>query len=94
MAALPYVVLNRRTAVVRPLARRIMRACQAGSNPTDLAEELLEMKTESFDLLRAQVLGMHLWANERGAGRQLTLDQLFMGEYSPVSHASSSGTFS
>ena len=54
VAALPYVVLNKCTAVTRPLARRIMRACQAGGNPTDLAEELLELKSEWFDLLRAQ----------------------------------------
>ena len=54
IASLPYVVLNKRTAVTRVLARRIMRACAAGSNPTDMAEELLELKSEWFDLLRAQ----------------------------------------
>jgi hypothetical protein len=85
VASLPYVVLNRRTAVTRPIARRIMRACQAGSNPTDLAEELLELKSEWFDLLRAQVLGMHRWAHDRSQkGQQLTLEQLFMGKYTDV----------
>ena len=55
MAGMKVIVLNRRTAVTRELARRIMRACHANSNPTDLAEELLESKSECFDLLRAQV---------------------------------------
>ena len=53
--SLEYVVLNKRTAVTRPLARRIMRSCTKGSNPTDLAEELLELKAETFDSLQAQV---------------------------------------
>lgn len=56
VAAMPYVVLNRRTAVTRVLARRIVRACSEHGNPTDLAEELLELKSEWFDVLRAQVL--------------------------------------
>ena len=58
--SLEYVVLNKRTAVTRPLARRIMRGCTKGSNPTDLAEELLELKAETFNSLEAQVYGMHL----------------------------------
>jgi hypothetical protein len=53
--SLEYVVLNKRTAVTRLLARRIMRACTKGSNPTDLAEELLELKAEMFNSLQAQV---------------------------------------
>lgn len=56
MLSLPFVVLNKRTAVTRPLARRIERACSGKSNPTDLADELLEYKSEWFDALRAQVL--------------------------------------
>ena len=53
--SLEYVVLHKRTAITRSLARRIMRACTKGSNPTDLAEELLELKSETFDSLQAQV---------------------------------------
>jgi len=71
--SLEYVVLNKRTAITRPLARRIMRGCTKGSNPTDLAEELLELKAETFNSLEAQVYGMHLFAKERQAGRQHTL---------------------
>jgi hypothetical protein len=33
-----------------------MRSCTKGSNPTDLAEEMLELKSEMFDSLQAQVL--------------------------------------
>ena len=44
--SLEYVILNRRTAIVRLLARRIARSCTKGSNLTDLAEEL---KTEMFE---------------------------------------------
>ena len=50
--ALPWVVLNQRTAITRVLARRIMTP---GSNPTSLAKQLLESKSEWFDGLRAQV---------------------------------------
>ena len=39
MRALPWVVLNQRTAITRVLARRIMTP---GSNPTSLAKQLLE----------------------------------------------------
>ena len=53
--SLEYVVLNKRTAITRSLSRRIMRACTKGSNPTDLAEELLELKSETFDSLQKQV---------------------------------------
>ena len=52
MRALPWVVLNQRTAITRVLARRIMTP---GSNPTSLAKQLLESKSEWFDGLRAQV---------------------------------------
>ena len=31
---------------------------------------------------------MHLWANERSVGQQLTLDQCFLGEYEDVTPAS------
>ena len=57
--SLEYVVLNKRTAVTRPLARRIMRGCTKGSNPTDLAEELLELKAETFNSLEGG--GASLW---------------------------------
>ena len=53
--SLEYVVLNKRTAITRSLARRIKRGCTKGSNPTDLAEELLELKSEMFDSLQKQV---------------------------------------
>ena len=46
-------MLNQRTAITRVLARRIM---VPGSNPTFLAKQLLESKTEWFDGLRAQVV--------------------------------------
>ncbi len=88
VASLPYIVVNKRTALTRPLARRIMRACTSGSNATDLAEELLELKAEWFDLLRAQVVGMHLWAADRSPGQQLTLEQTSMGAYSDITHKS------
>lgn len=89
VASLPYVVLNRRTAVTRSLARRIMRAQGSGSsNPTDLATELLETKSEWFDLLRAQVMGMHAWAKVRIGTKQPTMRQVCMGEYEPVTHKS------
>ena len=52
MRALPWVVLNQRTAITRVLARRIMTP---GSNPTILTKQLLESKREWFDGLRAQV---------------------------------------
>ena len=78
VASLPYLVLNSRTAISRVLARRVM---QPGSNPTKLAKELLESKTEWFDSLRATVLGMHLWAKGRQAGAQLTLEQCFIAPY-------------
>ena len=74
-------MLNKRTAVTRPLARRIMRGCTKGSNPTDLAEELLELKAETFNSLEAQVYGMHLFAKERQAGRQHTLDGWRLGAF-------------
>ena len=78
VAALPFVVLNCRTAVTRVLARRIMLP---GNNPTNLSKQLLESKTEWFDGLRASVLGMHHWARQRQAGAQLTLDQLFIAPF-------------
>lgn len=65
-----------------------MRACADHSNPTDLAEELIELKSEWFDLLRAQVIGMHVWAKGRSARQQLTLEQCFLGEYTDVTPAS------
>ena len=85
--SLEYVVLNKRTAVTRPLARRIMRGCTKGSNPTDLAEELLELKAETFNSLEAQVYGMHLFAKERQAGRQHTLDGWRLGAFVEFSRA-------
>ena len=60
VASLPYVVLNSATAVTRDIAREIM---VPGSNPTALAKKFMESKTEWFDLLRAQVFGMHAWAH-------------------------------
>ena len=50
----PYIILNKRTAIKRSLARRIMRACAKNSNPSDLAEELLELKSEYLTSLQAQ----------------------------------------
>ena len=85
VAAMPYLVLNKRTAVTREVARQVMLP---GSNPTALAKQLLEFKTEWFDLLRAQVIGMHLWARERPSGHQLTLEQLFMAPYVELTHES------
>ena len=85
VAGLPYVVLNKRTAITRELARQIMIP---GSNPTDLSKQLLEFKTEWFDLLRAQVIGMHAWSKERRSGQQLTLEQLCMPAYENVTHES------
>ena len=80
-------MLNKRTAITRPLARRIMRGCTKGSNPTDLAEELLELKAETFNSLEAQVYGMHLFAKERQAGRQHTLDGWRLGAFVEFSRA-------
>ena len=85
VASLPYVILNRRTAVTRELAREVMIP---GSNPTDLAKRLLEFKSEWFDLLRAQVLGMHLWAKQRRIGQQLTMDQFRMSKFEAPTHES------
>ena len=62
--SLPYVVLNKRTAISMSLARRIKRACTRYSNPTDLADELSSRKGEIFDTLRNQVYGMLLWASK------------------------------
>ena len=52
VTALPFVVLNCRTAVTRVLAWRIMLP---GNNPTNLSKQLLESKTEWFDGVHAQV---------------------------------------
>ena len=50
------------------------------TNPTALAEEFLEDKHEALSLLQAQVYGMHVWAQTRQAGQQLTLEQMMMDE--------------
>lgn len=43
VARLKYVVVNKRTALTRQLARRLLRSHSAGnSNPTDMAAELSE----------------------------------------------------
>ena len=80
MASLPYVILNKRTAVTSKLARRIVRACARYSNPTDLAAELLEYKHEAFSALQLQVYGMHVWAGNRDPGAQLTMKQMTLGK--------------
>ena len=77
MRSLPYVIFNKRTAVSRRVARRLVR-CGVRSNPTALAEEFLEDKAEALAELQAQVYGMHVWAKQLSAGQQLTLEQMSM----------------
>lgn len=48
------MILNKRTAIKRSLARRIVRGCAKNSNPNDLAEEMLELKSEYISSLQAQ----------------------------------------
>ena len=77
--SLPYVILNKRTAVTRRVERRLVRA-GIKTNPTALAEEFLEDKHEALSSLQAQVYGMHVWAQAKQAGQQLTLEQMMMDE--------------
>jgi len=76
---LPYVILNKRTAVTRSVERRLVRS-GVKTNPTSLAEEFLADKYEALASLQAQVYGMHVWAQARQAGTQLTLEQMMMDE--------------
>ena len=75
--SLPYVILTRRTAVTRRVERRIVRA-GVKTNPHSLAEEFLEDKAEALSSLQAQVYGMHVWAQAKQAGQQLTIEQMMM----------------
>ena len=77
--SLPYVILNKRTAVTRSVERRLVRS-GVKTNPTSLAEEFLADKYEALASLQAQVYGMHVWAQARQAGTQLTLEQMTMDE--------------
>jgi hypothetical protein len=75
--SLPYVILNQRTAVTRRVEQRLTRA-GVKTNPTALAEEFLEDKHEALSSLQAQIYGMHVWAQARQVGQQLTLEQMMM----------------
>ena len=79
VASLPYIILNKRTAVTRPLSRRIMRACSRYSNPTDLAAELLEYKSEAFTNMQLYYYGFHVWASKHDSGEQLTMEAMLRG---------------
>jgi hypothetical protein len=76
VASLPYIITNKRTALTRPLANMIVRALSRRGNPTDFADELWEYKSEALSRLQAEVLSMQVWAKQRTAGAQLTLDQM------------------
>ena len=54
--------------VLRHLARR--------SNPTDAADELSEYKAEALTVLQIEIASVQIWAKERHAGQQLTLDKM------------------
>ena len=71
--------MNKSTAVTIQLARRILRACAHGSNPTDLAAEIEEYKGEVFAVVQLQVYGMQVWAKKSSSvGAQPTIDMFYM----------------
>ena len=63
VASLEYVVLNRRTAVTRKLARRIMRALPNKTSASDLAEEV---RATSIEPRATPLLIVHWAAARRG----------------------------
>jgi hypothetical protein len=80
VASLPFVITNRRTAVTRSLTRRLKRGCATRSNPTDIADELAERKSEVFHTLLLSVYGMHDWVRQRSRtnGGQLSMENFTM----------------
>ena len=76
VAKLPYIILNRRTALARPLAKMVVRHLTRRSNPTDAADELSEYKAEALTVLQIEIASVQIWAKERHAGQQLTLDKM------------------
>jgi len=76
VAKLPYLILNKRTALTRPLAKMILRHLTRRSNPTDAADELQEYKAEALTALQIEVASMQIWGKERSAGQQLTIERM------------------
>eukprot|EP00611_Tribonema_gayanum_P023841 TRINITY_DN509_c0_g1_i5.p1 TRINITY_DN509_c0_g1~~TRINITY_DN509_c0_g1_i5.p1 ORF type:complete len:513 (+),score=89.95 TRINITY_DN509_c0_g1_i5:234-1772(+) len=71
---MPAVICSSRTAITHELAHIIQRACVSGSNPTEIANKLAELKAQAFDRARLAYYSFQLW--RRGRSQQTIEDTL------------------